>query len=255
MARISVCIEMLFGEVDFYERPAKVAEAGFGAVEFWNTRGKDLDKLRAACDDAGVAVAGCLGLPGVTLVEENPREKLLDSINESVRAAKILGTETLIVTVGNEMEEVGLEEQLDNIIGNLEAVAPVAEQAGLKLAVEPLNTEVDHVGYFLDNTDEARFIVDSVSSAAVGLLYDVYHMQIMEGNLIATIRANADVIYHVHIADVPGRHEPGTGEINYRNVLRAIDQTGYERWCGLEFKPSVSSQEALRRTKEACGLA
>ena len=96
--------------------------------------------------------------------------------------------------------------------------------------------------------------MDRVGSPAVGLLYDVYHMQIMEGNLIETIRQNAGVIYHVHVADVPGRNEPGTGEINYANVLKAVDEVGYTGYCGFEFRPSDSSEAALRRAKDACGL-
>jgi len=125
----------------------------------------------------------------------------------------------------------------------------------VRLAVEPLNTLVDHVGYFLDSSEEGLRIVEEVASPAVGLLYDVYHMQIMEGNLIATIRRNVDAIYHVHIGDVPGRHEPGTGEINYANVLRALDEAGYDGWCGMEFSPSDSSAAALDKARRACGLA
>ena len=254
MAKISVCIEMVFGEVDLYERPAKVAQAGFEAVEFWGTGNKDLDRLRAACQAAGVSVAGFVGLPGVTLVDKNPRNALLDSIAQSAAEAEKLGTTTLILTVGNEIEAVPREQQLANIVENLKVVAPSAERAGLKLAVEPLNTLVDHKGYFLDRTADGRQIVERVGSPAVGILYDVYHMQIMEGNLIETIRSNVDIIYHVHVADVPGRNEPGTGEINYKNVLKAIDEAGYEGYCGLEFRPSDSSQAALARMREACGL-
>jgi len=254
MAKISVCIEMVFGEVDFYDRPAKVAQAGFKAVEFWGTGNKDLDRLRVACQEAGVQVAGFVGLPGVTLVEKTPSDTLLDSMAQSAAEAEKLGTNTLIVTVGNEREGISREEQLTNIVENLKVVAPSAQRAGLKLAVEPLNTLVDHKGYFLDSTAEARQIVERVASPAVGILYDVYHMQIMEGNLIETIRANIDIIHHVHIADVPGRHEPGSGEINYRNVLKAIDEAGYKGYCGLEFRPSDSSEAALEQTKDACGL-
>jgi len=255
VAKVSVCIEMLLTEVDLYERPAKAAELGFGAVEFWGVAGKDLGRLKAACDDAGVAVGCFLGPAGVVMVQENPAGAVQKAMKEAVGVASQLDTRTMIVTVGNALEGVPSETQTDNIVSNLKALAPIAEDAGLKLAVEALNTLVDHAGYFLDHTADARAIVDRVGSPAVGLLYDVYHMQIMEGNLIETIRRNVDVIHHVHVADVPGRMEPGTGEINYANVFRALDEAGYEGYCGFEFRPSDNSAAALARAKVACGLA
>jgi hydroxypyruvate isomerase len=255
MPRISICIEMLFGELDFYRRPAAVAEAGFEAIEFWGTRDKDLDALGAACLDAGVQVATFGGLGGQALVRPQPADALEQAMASEATTARLLGTETLIVTVGNEVKELSRQEQFENIVANLKAVAPVAAEAGVRLAVEPLNTLVDHAGYFLDSSEEGLHIVEEVASPAVGLLYDVYHMQIMEGDLIRTIRKAFDSIYHVHVADVPGRHEPGTGEINYANVLRALDEAGYDGWCGMEFRPTGASTDALRDTMRACGLA
>ena len=255
MPRVSVCIEMIFTEVDLYERPAKVAEAGLGAIEFWGTTGKDIERLKAACDEAGVAVAGFIGLAsGKPLVERQLAKDLRHTMRQGAKTAKTLGVTTFIVTVGNVLAGVPARRQVSNIVRALKAVAPVAEDKGISLAVEPLNTLVDHVGYFLDRTAPGREIVERVDSPAVGLLYDVYHMQIMEGNLIETIRRNADILKHVHIADVPGRMEPGTGEINYANVLKAIDQVGYRGYCGFEFRPSDNSAAALMRAKAACGL-
>ena len=255
MARISVCIEMLFTEFDLYERPAKVAEAGFGAVEFWGTEGKDIDRLRAACEKAGVEVAGCIGLAsGKPLVERQLAKDLRRAMRQGAKTAKKLGASTLIVTVGNTLEGIPAKRQVNNIVRGLKAVAPIAEDKGIALAVEPLNTLVDHAGYFLDRTAAGREIVERVDSPAVGLLYDVYHMQIMEGNLIQTIRRNADILKHVHLADVPGRMEPGTGEINYANVLKAVDEVGYQGYCGFEFRPSDNSAAALMRARTACGL-
>jgi hydroxypyruvate isomerase len=107
----------------------------------------------------------------------------------------------------------------------------------LILAVEPLNTRFDHPGYFLVRSDEAFDIVQSVNSPNIQMLFDVYHQQISEGNLIPTIRHYASRIAHFHIADHPGRHEPGTGEINYPNVLREIEKLNYQGTIGLEFFP------------------
>jgi hydroxypyruvate isomerase len=246
---------MLFTERDFLDRPAAVAEAGFEAVEFWGSGNKDIDALDAACRDAGVAVA-CFGsLGGHTLVEPQDADALRARMAADAELASRLGTKTLIATTGNERDGVPAEEQVDCIVANLKAVAPVAEDAGIRIALEPLNTLVDHAGYFLDSTAEAVAIVERVGSPAIGILYDVYHMQIMEGNLIETIRLAADSIHHVHVADVPGRHEPGSGEINYANVFKVLDKVGYDGWTGMEFRPSDDSAAALARMRDACGLA
>jgi hydroxypyruvate isomerase len=254
MAKISICIEMLFTEVDFLERPAAAAAAGFEAVEFWGSGNKDLDALQKACVDAGVAVATFGSLGGYALVSPQDPDALRETMLRDAEKAQLLGTKTLLVTTGNESEDVSREEQMESIIGNLQAVAPVAEEQGIRLALEMLNTLVDHAGYFLDSTDDALAIVQAVDSPAVGILYDVYHMQIMEGNLIETIRRAAPHLHHVHVADVPGRHEPGTGEINYANVFRAIDEAGYDGWCGMEFRPTGGSAEALEEMMRSCGL-
>ena len=255
MAKVSICIEMLFTEVDLYERPAKVAEAGFEAVEFWGAGPKDIDALAKACRKAGVKVSGFIGLATPRpLVERQLAKDVRRALREGIRIGKKLDCSTFIVTVGNTVEGVPAKRQTANIIRNLKAAASVAQDKGMSLALEPLNTLVDHVGYHLDRTAAGREIVEAVDSPAVGLLYDAYHMQVMEGNLIETIRKNISLLKHVHVADVPGRMEPGTGEVNYANVLKALDQSGYRGYCGFEFKPSDNSAAALARAKVACGL-
>jgi hydroxypyruvate isomerase len=254
VAKVSICIEMLLTEHDFYQRPARAAALGFKAIEFWGTSGKDIPRLKAACEEAGVAVAGFVGPCAFAMVNEHTEAELAAAMKESAGVAHQLGAQTLIITTGNAKAGVAREEQTDAIVGNLKVLAPLAEAARVKLAVEMLNTLVDHKGYFLDHTADGRRIVDRVGSPAVGLLYDVYHMQVMEGNLIQTIRDNAAVIHHVHAADVPGRREPGSGEINYANVFKALDEAGYKGYCGFEFRPSDNSESALKRAKAACGL-
>ncbi len=132
------------------------------------------------------------------------------------------------------------------MVACLKTAAPLAEEAGVTLVLEPLNILVDHPGYFLTSSREGFEIVEQVGSPAVKLLYDIYHQQVTEGNLIATITSHIDLIGHFHAADVPGRHEPGTGEINYANVLAAIDEAGYEGFIGLEYAPTVATAESLQ---------
>ena len=123
--------------------------------------------------------------------------------------------------------------------------ARAAADGGVVAVLEPLNTKVDHAGYFLDHAVDAFRLVREINAPALRVLYDIYHMQIMDGDLIATIEANLDLISHFHVADVPGRHEPGTGEINYANVFRRIDAAGYAGFVGLEFRPSGDHDAAL----------
>jgi hydroxypyruvate isomerase len=120
--------------------------------------------------------------------------------------------------------------------------------------VEPLNIAVNHKGYYLYSSAEGFDIIRAVGSPNVKLLYDIYHQQVTEGNLIQTITENIELIGHFHVADVPGRHEPGTGEINYANVLKAIDETGYNGYVGLEYAPKASALESLRKVKALAGL-
>jgi hydroxypyruvate isomerase len=202
-----------------------------------------------------VAIAGFCGPGAGPFVQRLRAADVRKAMKETIRIARKLGNKAIILTVGNTLEDVSPKRQTANIVRNLKAIARMAEDAGLKIAVEPLNTLVDHKGYFLDRTADGVAIVEAVGSPAVGLLYDVYHMQIMEGNLIETIRRHARIIHHVHVGDVPGRMEPGTGEINYANVLKAIDAVGYAGYCGFEFRPSDNTEAALARAKSACGLA
>jgi hydroxypyruvate isomerase len=114
----------------------------------------------------------------------------------------------------------------------------------LTLVLEPLNIHVDHPGYFLNHSGVGFNLVREVNSPSIRLLYDIYHMQVMEGNLIDTLTRNLDLIGHIHVADVPGRHQPGSGEINYANVMKCLRQAGYSGYVGMEFEPTIASSAA-----------
>jgi hydroxypyruvate isomerase len=134
----------------------------------------------------------------------------------------------------------------------LKHVAPLFEDAGVTLVVEPLNILSNHMGYYLSSSYEAFEICNVVGSPRVKVLYDIYHQQISEGNLIPTIRKYFDLIGHLHVADVPGRHEPGTGEINYKNVFKAISDLGYDKYVGLEYSPTINTAETVKNVIELC---
>jgi hydroxypyruvate isomerase len=141
--------------------------------------------------------------------------------------------------------ELSEEEKLQSVVAGLRELAPQAEEAGVTLVLEPLNTQVDHAGYFLNRSGIGFDLVRQVNSPRIKLLYDIYHMQVMEGNVIETLVNNLDIIDHVHVADVPGRHEPGTGELNYANIFKALREAGYDKYVGFELDPTVPSEEAM----------
>jgi hydroxypyruvate isomerase len=245
--KISACIEMLFREVEFNDRPARAAECGCDAVEFWGHGNKDIPAFMAACRDAGLPVA-CCGGTGASLVDPGTEEKATADLRASIALAKEHGIPTLIATTGQEIEGLRRDTQHANIVKRLKAVAEEAGSAGVTLVLEPLNIKVDHKGYYLDTSAEGLEILQEVGSPAVKLLYDIYHQQITEGDLIRTLTSNVERIGHVHLADHPGRGEPGTGEINCRNVVRALGEAGYAGYVGLEYRPEGDSAESVKRT-------
>jgi hydroxypyruvate isomerase len=233
-------------EIPFIERMERVKRIGYTAFEFWDWKSKDVDAIVRKKDELGLEVATIMGAGWKQMNTEEARKAFVSEIQSSVAAAKRLGSKTLIVTTGLEDARIPRAAQHANYVAALKAAAPHAEAAQVTLVLEPLNTKVDHPDYYLQTAKEGFEILDQVASPAVKMLFDIYHHQIMEGNVIQDITKNIAKIAHFHVADVPGRHEPGTGEINYANVFRAIAASGYRGFVGLEYKPSRSAEETLR---------
>ena len=250
MINYSACIEALYGDVPFVERIEKVAAVGMKAFEFWGSGNKDIDAIKAAKDKCGLEVATFGADVGGALVDPSNRDKLPEALKKSVEVAHKLDCKRMLVTTGNEIEGVRRGNQHQSIVDGLKVAAEIVEAEGITLCLEPLNVLVNHKGYYLYSSEEGFQIVDQVGSPNVGLLFDIYHQQITEGNLIANITASIDKITHFHVADVPGRHEPGTGEINYRNVFKSISEAGYEGFVGLEFWPEGRDDDALKALLE-----
>ena len=223
-------------------------QQGFKAIEILNWAHLDLQRLRGEIDRTGVAVSAILfhasdpaqqALIANThgIVHADAKDAFVTAIRETIAAAQVLGCTNIVVTTGNEIAGVARAEQHAQVVAALKAAAPLAEAANIQLVLEPLNILVNHMGYFLTTTAESVAVIEEVGSPMVKVLYDVYHQQITEGNLINNIRANIRHIGHIHVGDVPGRKQPGTGEINYKNVFKAIRDTGYTGFvvfeCGL----------------------
>ena len=266
MAKIDVCLETVFTSLPVEERLEKIAQVGYTAVEFWHKEctwngvdltgpAKDPKKLKAALDKYKLVVTDMVlnawdGTLGGSLVDPKDREIYLENLNETIKFAKSIGCSKLITCTGKKIAERSPKEQRDSVLTTLSEAVKIAEREGFTLLLEPLNTYVDHPGYFLDSVKEGAKIIREINHSNLRLLYDIYHMQIMEGNVISTIEENIDIIGHFHAAGVPGRHELYLGELNYPNIIKRIDELGYEGYIGLEYFPSIDSEESLRRIKE-----
>jgi hydroxypyruvate isomerase len=250
MIRFSACIEALYKDVPFVQRIEKVANVGMKAFEFWGWGNKDIDAIKSAKDDFGLEVATFGADVGGALVDSANRSKLTDSLKRSAEVAHKLDCKRMLVTTGNEIQGVSREAQHQSIVDGLKVAAEIVEAEDILLCLEPLNVLVNHKGYYLYTSKEGFQIIDEVGSPNVKLLFDIYHQQITEGNLIANITSNIDKISHFHVADVPGRHEPGTGEINYKNVFKSISETDYPGFVGLEFWPEGPDDDALKMLLE-----
>jgi len=249
----SVCASAVFSKMPLIEALPLIRESGAEVYEIWGWWGEDVGALAEAQRKAGLRLAAmCTKM--VPLNDPGRRGEYLNGLRESIGAAKCLGCSTLITQVGQAVGGVSREAQHDSIVEGLRACVPLLEEAGMTLVFEPLNVLVDHIGYYLDRSDEAFNIAREVNSPNVKILFDVYHQQITEGNLIANIRANADLIGHIHIAGVPGRHEPLEGEINYPAVLAALKEAGYCGAIGLEYFPTRDAVEGICETMSAFPL-
>lgn len=260
MTVLSVCVETLFCRLDFSERLKAVADAGLTAAEIWSFAGRSTEEMKNAVDESGVCLSAmCVSTRNSRLAESYSRSALLcddspeifaEVVGESLEEARALGVGRLIVTTGQLRNDISAERQRENVVRSLASSAKLFEEAGVTAVLEPLNTKRDHKGYFLPSSSEAFSILREVASPNVKLLFDVYHQQITEGDLITNITQNAELIGHFHIADNPGRHEPGTGEINYKNVFAAIASSGYSGFLGLEFSPLADDAQALEAVKK-----
>lgn len=252
--KLSVRVEPLFRGMSLPQQMEKVAEAKYQGFEFGNWRAADPVEINKVKRRLGLECACLVGNravdpKGMTLVDPKDRDGFLTEIKASMEAAKRFETTRLVTLSGNALPGVSREAQHKSIVEGLKAAHDLVAPAGITLIVEPLNTLVDHKGYYLDHTPEAFEIMREVGSPHIKILFDIYHVQIMDGNLIATIRKNLDHIGHFHVGDVPGRHEPGTGEINYTNVFKAIQEGGFRDFVAMEYSPSKDPLATLAEVR------
>ncbi len=251
MPRYDLNISILLKEYPFLERIDRAARLGFGAVEFWWPEGEDCSQIVRRVRDAGLAVAlinfdgGNLAAGERGLLNDPARvAQFRRNVPVALDLAQQVGCTRLNALVGKALPDVEHATQLDHVREHLAWACDQAHAAGITVVVESLNTW-ESPGYLLANTPDTLRFLDSVGAPNLAYQYDVYHMQRMEGNIVATLRAHIDRIAHIQIADSPGRNEPGTGELRFPYILQTIDELGYTGYVGLEYNPLTSSEASF----------
>ena len=249
--RLCVPIPCFFGDMDFCEGLRRVKALGYDAAETYNWKGLDFDAVRRTCEETGVELLS-MCTSEFRMTDPTFRQAWLDGLEESCQAANRMGVKRLITQVG---QDTGAprEQQHAAIVETLNQARPILEKSGVTIMLEPLNTLVNHPGYYLWSAVEGFEIIREVNHPLVKLVYDIYHQQVMEGNIIPNITKNLDCIAHLHSAGHPGRNELQYGENDYNVIFAAVDKAGYTGACGLEYRPLMDPEESLREAMRLYG--
>lgn len=243
MAKFSLCIEPVLTEYAFNDRIKLAAELGFDAIEFWDPADKDVSKIGSLAADNGIKVAACCVKNAWEKRMNMPSPTVIENVKASVELAKEMGCNTLIGLSGE--IEGKIDTQKSILIENLKRVADILVKENVTLVLEALNSLIDHKGYYLDSSYLGFEIIKCVGCDNIKLLYDVYHMQIMEGNIMDNVKKNVDYIGHFHSAGVPGRNEHFNGENDYGNILKTVDESSYKGFFGLEYWTTYDSKKSI----------
>jgi len=251
-----LCIEMALDHLPFEQRLAKAAELGFRNVEMWfidlSYKGTG-EALATMASRHGLRITNTVigspdGAVGGGLTDPKNRPQWLARTRQTLEFNRAAGIGATIVCTGNCVPHSSDQQMYQAVLDGLKATADLAEKANVTLLLEPLNTTCDHQGYWLNSSDRGAELCRKVASPRMKLLFDCYHMQVMEGDLTRHIERNIDVIGHFHSAGVPGRHELFNGEVDYPFLLRKIQAMGYGGLFALEYAPSMDHEDSLRQT-------
>lgn len=249
--RLCVPIPCFFGKMDFCDALRRVKALGFDAAETYNWKGLDFDAVRRTCQETGVELLS-MCTSEFRMTDPAFREAWLAGLEESCQAANQMGVKRLITQVGQDTGAPRAEQHAA-IVETLRQARPILEKSGVTIMLEPLNTLVNHPGYYLWSAVEGFEIIRELNHPLVKLVYDIYHQQVMEGNIIPNITKNLDCIAHLHSAGHPGRNELQYGENDYKVIFAAVDKAGYQGACGLEYRPLLPPEESLLEAKRIYG--
>jgi hydroxypyruvate isomerase len=251
MPRFAANLTMLFTEYPLIERFDRAAAAGFKAVEFLFPYAEDVPAIRDSLSRNGLEQI-LFNLPagdfakGDRGIANDPARvpEFQDGVQRALEIAGVLKVPQLNCLAGLSLENVPVDTQLETLRENLAYAAEQAQAAGVRQLIEPLNT-IDTPGFIVPTTSAGLDLIDQVGHPNLKLQFDVYHHQRMDGNVTATIEQIIGRISHVQIADSPRRNQPGTGELNYPYILKALDAAGYDGWVSLEYRPLGTTEESL----------
>jgi hydroxypyruvate isomerase len=255
---LSLCLEMLFTDRPFIDRMAVAARLGYHAIEFWDWRDKDVSGVAEQASRLNLIVAAMSGNRKHALIDEEARDGLLTEMDQVFAVAKQLKCRHIMM-LSDVLQSDGsaaptpvrpAAEKSKSLIESLRALAGKAKAAGVTLLVEPLNTELDHRGCFLNTSALAAELIREVNRPQIKMLYDIYHMSMMREDILTEINKHMDCIGYFHVADKPGRHQPGTGKIDYKAVNSLLKQANYEGFIGMEFSALGSDEQAARTPLE-----
>jgi hydroxypyruvate isomerase len=251
MPKLAANLSMMFTEIDFLDRFAAAARHGFKGVEFLFPYAQPKERIAEALQANKLTLAlhnmppgnWDAGERGLACLPDRKAE-FRDGVGLAVDYAHTLGNKLLHCMAGLAPAGAPATKLRDTYLENIKYAAERTKEAGIRLVLEPINTR-DIPGYYLNYSRQALELIKESGSDNLFLQYDIYHMQIMEGDLARTIEANLKSIAHMQLADNPGRNEPGTGEINYKFLFGFIDRIGYDGWIGCEYKPKAGTEAGL----------
>jgi hydroxypyruvate isomerase len=262
---VSFCLEMLYTELPFLSRLAAAGSQGVRNIEFWDYRDKELVALQRAVDRHRMNICVFSGNRLHGMLDPRERAAFLAEVEATAKIANTLGVPRLMLLVqplradgsavppARDLAQAAL---FPALVECCSAVADLAEAADIEFVIEPLNSEIDHPGYFLNNAQAAFACIEQVNHPRIKLLYDIYHMSAMGERVLHDLESHLDLIGHLHAADLPGRHEPGSGRIDYPAIFSLLRALHYDRTVGFEFWPSgTGSAAAIEKAFRSAGCS
>lgn len=256
MPKIAANLSMLFTEYDFLDRFKAASDAGFRGVEYLSPYEFPAEAIAAELEKYGLTQVlfnvpsgdWAAGERGIACHPDRTQE-FRAGIAKAIEYAHVLGCTKVNCLAGIKPDDVTDDEAYSVLVGNLRFAADRLEEAGISLVLEAINTR-DIPGFFVSESRMAMGLIEDVGSSNLRYQYDIYHMQIMEGDIARTVQNLVNFIGHIQLADNPGRHEPGTGELNYPFLLKHLDDIGYTGWVGAEYAPQNGTEQGLGWLKE-----
>ena len=252
MPKFAANLSMLFTELPFLERFAAAAENGFQHVEYLFPYAWEPNMLAAQLEKHRLQQI-LFNLPpghwnegerGIACLPDRSHE-FKQGIDDAIKYANILGVTQLNCLSGIAPPDADPQILWQTLVENITYAAHRFSEYGITLLIEPINSKVDMPGFFIDTLDKALALINEVSLENVKIQFDIYHMQIMQGDILRSIATNLQYIHHIQFADCPGRHEPGTGELNFANIFNFLDQHNYAGWVSAEYIPKANTKDSL----------